>query len=259
MAKKNDELQPRAQRNAPARVTVSASRGGPARADSIVINGVRYESVRGSLGSFQASDARSGKKLWSLELYKIADKTDLETDDQDAFVIALKKESDNSILAADEGGRAYRVDLKKRASSIARWPVSLRDVGRPLSVEIVIGNGLDRTLKLDRPSVAYGGRLQNDLFEVKADGKPVPYGGMMKERAAPDSFLELKPRDEYRQVVDLSQDYKIPTGTKIVEVRFRNFNHFSPDACVLESRELKIDLAAAPADVAAPQKPQPPK
>jgi hypothetical protein len=256
MTKKNDDIQPETDRLAPPQASVAASRIGPARAGSIVIAGVRYESVWGALGSFRASDAKTGKELWSLELYKIAYIPELETDVQDVFVIALKKESDDSILATDERGRVYRVDLKARKSKIAVWPVSLRDAGRPLSVELVIDNGLDRTLKLDRPSVAFGGRLQNDLFEVTADGEPVRYGGMMKERAAPDSFLELKPRDEYRQVVDLSKDYKIPPGTKSVEVRFRNFNHFSPDDCALESPPLKIDLSVEPARISPLNKPR---
>jgi len=259
MAKKNDDPQPQPDRSAPPRVAVSASRASPKRAETIVIGPVRYEAVWGSLGRFRATDAKTGRELWALDLYKISYVPGLETDVQDVFIVQLERESDDSILATDERGRAYRVDLKKRASSIARWPVSLRDVGRPLSVEIVIGNGLERTLKLDRPSVAFGGRLQNDLFEVKADGKPVPYGGMMKKRAPPDSFLELRPRDEYRQVVDLSENYRIPPGTKSVEVRFRHHNHFSPDNCELESRPLKIDLAAAPAYIAAPRKPQPPR
>ncbi len=259
MTKKNDDIQPRTDRVAPPRASVSASRIGPGPADSIVIAGVRYEPVWDSLGRFRASDAKTGQELWSLELYKIAYNPDLETDVQDVFVIALKKESDGSILATDERGRGYRVDLRRRASRIAVWPVLLRDAGRPLSVELVVDNGLERTLRLDRPSVAFGGRLQNDLFEVKADGKPVAYSGMMKERAAPDSFLELKPQDEYRQVVDLSEDYPIPPGTRSVEVRFRNLNHFSPDDCVLESRPLRIDLAVEPAAIPSPKKSRPPK
>lgn len=75
--------------------------------------------------------------------------------------------------------------------------------------------------------VAFGGRLENDLFEVKADGKPVPYNGMMAKRSKPASFLELKPLADYRQAVDLSRDYALPKGAKIVEARFRHASHIS--------------------------------
>jgi hypothetical protein len=255
MAKPEDPIQPQTDRNAP---QIMASRGAPAKVPALVIDGVRYESGFGSIGRFRAVDDKSGRELWSLTLYEIAYDPMLETDVQDVFVIEMKKGPENTLLLRDEHDRVYRVDLAKRASSIATWPVRLRDAGRPLSVEILLSNDLDRKVSFDKPSIAVGGRLQNDLFEVKADGKPVPYGGMMKKRVPPDSFLELAPRGEYRQIVDLSQDYPVPRDAKTVEVRFRHTNHFSPDDFQLESKPLKIVLADAP-PLPVPAKPSAPK
>ena len=88
-----------------------------------------------------------------------------------------------------------------------------------------------------------GGELQNNLFIVKADGKEVPYRGEMQKRAMPDSFLELEPRQEYRQVVDLAKAYDIPPAAKSVEVIFSHHNHFSKDDFDLLSRPLVIHPA----------------
>jgi len=252
MAKPESAGLPQPDRNAPEVKAPSASRPAPRKVEPIVIGAVRYESVWGSLGEFRAVDAKSGKELWALTLHRLSYVKGLETDVQDRFVVAMAKESETSIRLEDEAGRSYRVDLAKRAARIAVWPVSLRDAGRPLAVEVILQNGLDRTVLFDKPSVASGGRLENDLFEVKADGKPVPYGGMMAKRGAPGSFLELKPLGEYRQVVDLSGSYSIPQGTKVVEVRFRHRNHFSPDDFDLESRPLRIVLDD-PSRISAPK------
>ncbi len=257
MTTNKDAESPQPDRGAPRVAGPSASRTAPRRVAPIVVGGVRYESDWGSIGNFRAVDEKSGKELWALRLYEIAYVPGLETDVQNVFAIEMKKESDTTLLVRDERRRVYRVDLAARASEIAVWPVSLRDAGRPLSVEIVLGNNLKRTVLFDKPSVAVGGELENDLFEVTADGKSVPYGGMMKKRARPDSFLELKPLDEYRQVVDLSKDYAIPKGTETVTVRFRHTNHFSPDGFQLESPPLTIRLADAPPLRAAGAKPKP--
>ncbi len=225
------------------RPQLAASRGEPAATPPIKIASVRYESVWGSIGKFRAVDDKSGKELWALQLYHGSYNDNLETDVQDVFIRSMKKESDDLISLEDEIGRVYQVDLKKRSSRIAVWPVALRlSALEPLSVEVVIRNTLDRTVSLDEPSVAVGGQLQNNLFRVKADGKDVRYQGKMKSRVPPDSFLELKPQGEYRQVVDLSQAYAIAPKIKLVEVVFAHHNHFSKDGFDLLSRPLLIEL-----------------
>ncbi len=223
----------------------SASRPAPRQIAPIVIDGVRYESVWGSVvGKIRAVDEKDGKELWAIELYHRKYNKQLEGDVQDRFVSSMKTESAGAILVENELATIYRIDLAKHESRIAVWPVFLREGSRhPLSVEMIIDNPFDRTFSFDKPSIAFGGRLENSLFEVEADGKPVAYGGMMKKRVPPDSFLELEPGHRYSATVDLSRDYAIPKGTKSVKVRFSHHNHFSKDEFDLTSRPLVIEFA----------------
>ncbi|MDD4882767.1 MAG: hypothetical protein PHX10_14400 [Gallionellaceae bacterium] len=213
-----------------------ASRIAPARVKPIDIDGIRYEAVWGAMGLFRASEIKTGKVLWELTLYHYKYNDILETDVQDVFVAAMAKESDASILVTDERATVYRVDLKDRASRIVKWPVGLKPVSRePLTVELVIENGMDRVVQFDKPSIGFGGRLTNNLFHVKADGVEIPYRGMMKKRVPPGDFLKLKPLQEFRVKLDLSADYDVPRTARQIEVSFEHTNHFSADNFLLHS------------------------
>ncbi|TCJ13443.1 hypothetical protein EZJ19_10355 [Parasulfuritortus cantonensis] len=216
--------------SAPEGPRMMASRIAPARVTPIDVNGIRYEAVWGALGLFRATEVKTGKVLWELTLYHYRYDDRLERDVQDVFVSAMAKESPSTILVTDERATVYRVDLEKMTSRIARWPVGVKLVARePLTVELVIANDTDRTVKFDKPSIGFGGRLSNDLFRVQADGVELPYGGMMLKRAPPGDFLTLKPLSEFRVRLDLSADYAVPATAKKIEVRFAHANHFSPD------------------------------
>jgi hypothetical protein len=221
-----------------------ASRVPTPEVDPIAIDGVRYEIVRSSMGRFRAVDDKSGRELWAINLYRTAYDKKMQKDAQDVLVSSMKKEPGGTLRVEDDAGRVYRVDLTKRTSRIEVWPVFLREVSRePLKVEVVITNTLDRTVSFDKPSIAFDGRLENELFEIRADGKSVPYGGMMKKRAAPDSFLKLKPGERYLTTVDLSSSYAVPKDAKSVEIRFAHHNHSSTD---------DFDLASEPLALSAP-------
>lgn len=210
--------------------TIMASRIAPARVKPIDIAGIRYEAVWGAMGLFRASEIKTGKVLWEINLYRYRYHDNLETDVQDVFVAAMEKASDSSILVRDERAMIYHVDLKDRTSRIAQWPVGLRLVERePLTVELEIANSCDRMVSFDKPSIGFGGELSNNLFRVKADGVEIPYRGMMKKRAPPKDFLQLKPGEEFRVKLDLSADYAIPRQAKRIEVSFEHTNHFSVD------------------------------
>ena len=207
-----------------------ASRVAPGRVKPVEFDGIRYEAVWGRMGLFRASDIKTGGMLWELTLYKYRYHEELETDVQDVFVSAMIRESDSTILVTDERATVYRVDLQNRNSRIAKWPVNLKLVERkPLTVELVISNNMDRVVQFDKPSIGFGGRITNKLFVVKADGVEIPYQGMMKKRAPPDDFLELKPLEEFHVTLDLSADYDIPDSAKKIEVRIEHTNHFSVD------------------------------
>ncbi len=207
-----------------------ASRIAPARVQPVVIDGIRYEAVWGSMGLFRASEIKTGKTLWDLTLYRYRYDERLETDIQDVFISAMTKESGSSIVVTDERGTVYRVDLDSRKVTIAKWPVSLKLLARePLTVELVIRNRTDRIVQFDKPSIGFGGRITNNLFDVKADGVEISYGGMMAKRAPPDDFLVLKPMEGFQVTLDLSADYAVPKTAKNIEVRFEHTNHFSAD------------------------------
>jgi hypothetical protein len=215
---------------------IMASRIAPARVAPIEINGIRYEPGGGKMGLFRATEIKSGKMLWELTLYKYKYIAHLETDVQDVFISAMSRENDSSILVTDERATVYRVDLVGRKAQIAKWPVRLKSLSRqPLTVELVILNKMDRVVKLDKPSIGFGGNISNNLFQVKADGVEIAYHGMMQKRAPPDDFLVLKPFDEFHVKLDLSEDYDIPKSARKIEVRFEHTNHFSEDDFLLYS------------------------
>lgn len=213
-----------------------ASRIPPARVAPVVIDGIRYEAVWGTLGQFRATEIKTGKVLWELTLYRYKYDDILERDVQDVFVSAMAKAGDGSILVTDERATVYRVDPASRTARIAQWPVGLRPVAKaPLTVELVIANKTDRVVQLDKPSIGFDGRLTNNLFRVKADGVEIPYRGRMSKRTPPDDFLKLKPLQEFRVKLDLSDDYPVPPTARKIEVRFEHANHFSPDSFQLYS------------------------
>lgn len=64
----------------------------------------------------------------------------------------------------------------------------------PLTVRLTIANPGKTVLSLDKPSICVGGVLSNDVFQVTADGREVPYRGKMARRAPPDSFRAREAR-----------------------------------------------------------------
>lgn len=153
-----------------------------------------------------------------------------------AFLVAL--------FAFDCLGAEPHQASTEHAEVASSWPVAVSlekvSVGArrwSYSVKITIVNTLKRPLALDGPSVGESGSLQNDLFEVFADGKRVEYSGVMAKRAPPDSFLTIAPGQSYSKVLELSECYPVPAGTNEVTVAFSHTNHFSPDAFELRSKE----------------------
>jgi hypothetical protein len=222
----------------------SAARGAASPCAPITLGSTRYELVYGStVGEFRAVEEKSGKVLWSLKLWDYALIDGLETDVQEVYAARLEKGPGGTILVADERRVVYMVDPATKSARIKTWPVSLRLISRsPLAVEVILSNSMKRTVAFNKPGVAFGGRLHNNLFKVLADDKPVSYHGEMKKRVPPEDFLVLKSHEDYNVVVDLSNAYPIPKGTKTVEVEFSHHNHFSKDDFDLESAPLTIHM-----------------
>jgi hypothetical protein len=243
-----------AQENVPMSTPPSASRPAPPVIAPITRGGVRYESRWSHRGVLFAVDEKSGKPLWQVEVYKYLIDEQVETDVQEVFFKSMTLDaSGEAMLIEDECGVRHRVDLKTRQAKLLTWPVEVSvfeaspgpDRWR-YSVEVKISNAFTRPLALDGPSVAEGGRLSNNLFQVEVDGKPVSYRGMMAKRAPPGRFIELKPGAAYRTVVELSSDYPVPPGKHRLTVRFSHTNHFSPDDCRLESKPTTVELGDGP-------------
>ncbi len=62
-------------------------------------------------GHVSAADVASGKTLWTVELYKIDYKPNMETDKQDSFLVALDFDAASSRLVAEnDRGRRFALD-----------------------------------------------------------------------------------------------------------------------------------------------------
>lgn len=217
----------------------TASRPAPPKLDPIIIGAKKYEVVFGSTqGKVQASDNTSQEKLWSIELYSYKHNkiNGLEADIQNVFIQSIEKFDNNSIALTDSRKKVYVVNLDDRSFKIIKWPVYLNISNKnPLTVELTISNDTDKTIELDFPSIAYGGELSNNLFELEADGVKIDYNGMMKKRAMPDKFYKLKSGEIYKIKIDLTQEYKIPNTYQEILIKFEQTNHFSKHDFVMYS------------------------
>jgi hypothetical protein len=219
---------------------IYASRGAPPVIKPIVYKGVRYEAPWSARGTLIALNDKTGKELWRLLVADYRIDTTVETDVQEVYLATLSLSSDGKEMSiVDESGVPYIVNLESRKVRIVSWGVRTRLVdwspepkGWNYRVELTVHNRLNRVLLLDGVSVAAGGKVYNNLFCVKVDGRPVQYRGEMLKRAKPDpdEFVKLKPGADHIVVVDLSDLYPVPPGEHTVEVGFDHTNHFSPDA-----------------------------
>ncbi len=112
--------------------------------------------------------------------------------------------------------------------------------GYDYAVHLRLVNSTNASVKLDGPSVLAGGRITNSFFSVTVDGKPVRYEGMLKEREAPTTFIDLAPGAAHDVDVDLTAAYPVQRGAKAGTVTFSSLNDFSPDQVRFESEPLSI-------------------
>jgi hypothetical protein len=254
-----------AHENSPMHPPPSASRPSPPVIAPITRDGVRYESRWSHRGVLFAVDEKSGKPLWQVEVYDYLVDEQVETDVQEVYFKSMSLDAaGEALLIEDEVGVRHRVDLKTRKAKLLTWPVTVSVVeaspgpdGWKYSVELKISNALTRPLQLDGPSVAEGGELSNNLFQVEVDGQPIRYQGMMAKRAPPSRFLELKPGATYRTVVELSPEYPVPPGKHRLTVKFSHRNHFSPDDFQMESKPVTVEFGDEPIRRTARPKPKP--
>jgi hypothetical protein len=70
-------------------------------------------------GYIEAHDAKSGKLLWRVRIYKTRYNPLLETDVQDVFITKLFLE-DDTLIVADEKNRTFHLDLRTRHVACAK-------------------------------------------------------------------------------------------------------------------------------------------
>lgn len=220
-----------------------ASRTAPAKIPPITHKGIRYEAPWNARGAVVAFDEKTGKEIWRVGLANFFIHEILERDVQETYLAKMELSKDGKeLLVEDERRVPYAVDLETRSFKILKWAVKTKIVefkpgpkGWSYWVELTVTNSLNRELLLDGISVANDGSIDNNLFRVKVNGKAVEYQGVMLKRAppGPEGFVRLAPGAEYKKVIELTNEYPVPPGNRIVEVGFEHTNHFSPDGFVM--------------------------
>lgn len=116
--------------------------------------------------------------------------------------------------------------------------------GWELALAVTFHNDGPDPFELDKVTACALGRLNNAVFDVRAEGVEVPYRGPMKKRAhpGPAGFVHLAPGERVTYEVRLDPHYALPGGGAL-EVRFDHFNHFARDAVQLSSAPLSLTLA----------------
>ncbi|RDI29489.1 hypothetical protein DFR41_1011245 [Pseudacidovorax intermedius] len=93
-------------------------------------NGVRYAQAADGRslgwsqvgGVLEAIDEASGKRLWSLPVYRQAADPQREADVQWVFFRSMRLQPDGTLLIENEDGEQYRVDVEQRSSTRRRTP-----------------------------------------------------------------------------------------------------------------------------------------
>lgn len=84
-------------------------------------------------------------------------------------------------------------------------------VGKPITINFTLENLQDENLWVLKWYTPLEG-LRGDIFQVKCDGKEIPYEGMMVKRGNPDrdSYIHIVPGGSVSEEVDLSGGYNLP-------------------------------------------------
>jgi hypothetical protein len=91
-----------------------AKRAAPQPVEPVLHDGVRYEAPVEKMGFVEAFDVVSGKKLWTLQVYRIEVDPSRERDVQDVYITKLEI-VEGGLLVTDERDREYLVDLTTHA------------------------------------------------------------------------------------------------------------------------------------------------
>ena len=106
--------------------------------------------------------------------------------------------------------------------------------GKSVFVAVDLTNLTDRSIYVLTWNIPYDGRLEASPFEVKRDGSPVPYTGVMVKRLAPElhDFVLLGPKEGINTTVNISDYYSMAETGKYTITFDSIVTHFFSDEMI---------------------------
>ena len=98
-----------------ATLLAEAKRGAPAEVLPVTVGNIEYSAphrngTHRKMGLLEARDLKSGKLIWSRQIYAVKYDPDLEGDVQDVFIKSLTAEG-NHLIITNERNSKYQLDL----------------------------------------------------------------------------------------------------------------------------------------------------
>ena len=121
--------------------------------------------------------------------------------------------------------------------------LTLLPKGKDLTAVLNFTNISTHRVFLDKVSACAGGKIGDDVFQITADGQPVPFSGQKsKRRSNPGDrqFIALGPEQSVREEVTLNHSYQFPSGSHTYSVIY-SAPHEYP------ARLQRMTLTASPA------------
>ena len=98
-----------------ATLLAEAKRGAPAEVLPVTVGNIKYSAphrngTHKQMGFIEARDLKSGKLIWSRQIYAVKYDPDLEGDVQDVFIKSITVEG-NHLIITNERNSKYQLDL----------------------------------------------------------------------------------------------------------------------------------------------------
>jgi len=98
-----------------ATLLAEAKRGAPAEVLPVTVGNIEYSAphrngTHRKMGLLEARDLKSGKLIWSRQIYAVKYDPDMEGDVQDVFIKSINVEG-NSLIITNERNSKYQLDL----------------------------------------------------------------------------------------------------------------------------------------------------
>jgi len=96
-------------------LVTEAKRGAPAEVLPVTVGNIKYSAphrngTQKQMGFIEARDLKSGKLIWSRQIYAVKYDPDLEGDVQDVFIKSITVEGNNLIITNERNSK-YQLDL----------------------------------------------------------------------------------------------------------------------------------------------------